>query len=136
MSLPGVNGRVMDMTVEITEGDFREFTIDVANNGEYTTTYTYHRNKKLLETDRTYSGLCSDMVCHRMMEVEETDGRLKLRFIMDRYSVEVFVGDGEKVSSTVIYTPREADRVVFACDGTAKIDVVKYDIAAEEKQAT
>lgn len=135
ISLPGVSGRVMDMTVEITEGDFREFTIDVANNEEYTTTFTYHRNKKLLETDRTYSGLRSDMVCHRMMEVEEKNGRLKLRFILDRYSIELFVWDGEKVSTTVIYTPKEADRVLFACDGTAKINVVKYDIAAKEKQA-
>ena len=127
-SLPGICGRVMDMTVEIVEGDFREFTIDVANNEEYTTTYTYHRDKKLLETDRTYSGLKSDMVCHRMMEVEEKNGRLKLRFIMDRYSIELFVGDGEKVSTTVIYTPKEADQVVFACDGVAKINVVKYEI--------
>lgn len=127
-TLPGVNGRVVDMTVEITGDGYREFTVDVANNEEYTTTYTYYREKKLLDTDRTYSGLRSDVVCHRRMEAGEPDGRLKLRFIMDKYSVEVFVGDGEKVSSTVIYTPMEADRVVFACDGRATIDVVKYDI--------
>ncbi|MDE6421360.1 MAG: GH32 C-terminal domain-containing protein, partial [Lachnospiraceae bacterium] len=66
---------------------------------------------------------------------EERDGKLKLRFILDRYSIELFVWDGEKVITTVIYTPKEADRVLFACDGTAKINVVKYDIAAKGKQA-
>ena len=132
-SLSGIRGRIMDMTVEIMGDAFREFAIDVANNEAYTTTFTYHREKGLLETDRTYSGLRSDMVCRRLMEVEEKEGKLKLRFLMDKYSVEVFVGDGEKVSSTVIYTPMEADQVVFSCDGTAKINVVKYEIRKRQE---
>lgn len=129
-SLPGVSGRVLDMTVEITGDHFGEFTIDVANNELYTTTYTYCKKKGLFLTDRTYSGLRTDVVCQRTMAVKEADGKLKLRFLMDKYSIEVFVNDGEKVSTTVIYTPQEADRIVFGCDGTAKMNVVKYEIGS------
>lgn len=127
-SLSGIRGRVIDLTVEIAEGDFREFTIDVANNGEYTTTYTYDRVKKRLETDCTHSDRNSGVTFQSVMKAEEKDGRMKLRFVMDRYSVELFVNDGEQVSSAVIYTPQEADEIVFACDGRARIDVTKYDI--------
>ena len=127
-SLSGIRGRVIDLTVEITGGDFREFTIDVANNDAYTTSYTYDRVKRLLETDRTYSGLNCDVVCQRKMRVEEKEGRLKLRFVMDRDSVEMFVNNGEQVSSTVICTPQEADGIVFSCDGRAEVNITKYDI--------
>lgn len=42
MSLDGINGRVIDMTVEPTNVEGREFKVDVAHNEEYTTTFTYY----------------------------------------------------------------------------------------------
>ena len=42
MSLDGINGRVIDMTVELTNVEGREFKVDVAHNEEYTTTFTYY----------------------------------------------------------------------------------------------
>lgn len=53
---------------------------------------------------------------------------LKLRIIMDRYSLELFVNDGEQAASFVLYTPISADSISFAADGAAIIDVEKYDI--------
>ena len=53
---------------------------------------------------------------------------LKLRVILDRFSAEVFINDGEQVMSVVIFTEQEAKGISFFAEGTAKIDVVKYDL--------
>ena len=53
---------------------------------------------------------------------------LKLRIILDRYSLELFVNDGEQAASFVLYTPTTADSITFSCDGAAIIDVEKYDL--------
>ena len=38
--MEGIRGRVLDMTVEIVRGDFREFTISLAQNEQYHTDFT------------------------------------------------------------------------------------------------
>ena len=48
---------------------------------------------------------------------------------LDRFSVEVFVNDGEAAASAVIYTRQEADAITFEADGQVLIDVEKYDLA-------
>ena len=53
---------------------------------------------------------------------------LKLRIILDRFSAEVFVNDGEQVLSATMYTDPGADGISFFANGTAEIDVVKYEL--------
>ena len=47
---------------------------------------------------------------------------------MDSFSVEVFVNDGEQVLTATIYTDRSAKEISFLAEGTAVMDVVKYDL--------
>lgn len=131
--LEGINGRVIDLQVDITEFDFHHFTIHFAKNQEYEMLLQYNHQRKCLTIDRTHSGLVRDVVCRRKMVAEpvvlETQKEvLKLRLLLDRYSVEVFVNDGEKVMTSVFHTPMEAEGIVFETDGTSCIDVKKYDI--------
>ena len=56
------------------------------------------------------------------------DGVLKLRIILDRYSMELFVNDGEQAFSVVLYTPLDAESISFSADGMALLDIEKYDI--------
>ena len=53
------------------------------------------------------------------------------RLILDRYSVEVFVNDGEQVLSATIYTDAGADGISFFADGEVIMDVIKYDLVPE-----
>ncbi|MBQ1520442.1 MAG: GH32 C-terminal domain-containing protein, partial [Clostridia bacterium] len=69
-----------------------------------------------------------DIVNIREFPVGSNGGTLKLRVVMDRYSLELFVNDGEQAASFVIYTPVTADSISFYADGAAIIDVEKYDI--------
>ncbi len=131
--LENIRGRVLELLVEITEFEFDHFRIEFGKNDDYETFLQYSRKKRCLTIDRTHSGIDRDVVCRRKMEIAPMAGDnggevLKLRVLLDKYSVEVFANDGEKVMSSLFYTPLEADGIVFDCDGTAGINVVKYDL--------
>ena len=55
-----------------------------------------------------------------------------MRVILDRFSVEVFVNDGEQVMTATMYTDQSADGISFFADGVVTMDVVKYDLMSEE----
>ena len=84
--------------------------------------------KKLLTKDqlKQFEELREDIVMWYAMQKEI----LKLRLLLDKHSVEVFINDGEKVMTSVFYAPMEADEIIFDTDGIASIDVIKYDICA------
>lgn len=73
----------------------------------------YGSGSYLLRSDK-------DVICRRIWKVTEGKETLKLRFILDRQSIELFVNDGEQVVTTAICTPMEADEIVFSCDGKRK----------------
>lgn len=116
------------MTVKLEGEDYESFTIWVACNEEYRTTLTYDRKKGIFTTDRSCSGMGKDMLCNRSMYVEAPQNRLDIRVLMDRFSVEVFVQDGAKVMTSLIFTPLCAEGISFSAEGTARVSVEKYDI--------
>ncbi len=56
------------------------------------------------------------------------NGEIKLRLILDRYSAEIFVNDGEHVLTATIYTDIEADGISFFADGKVEMDVTRYEL--------
>ncbi len=130
--LDGIGGRILDMTLEIAGGDYEQFVIKLAADNRYHSDIIYDRGKGMLTFDRTYSGWCRDVASSRSMYVKNDDGRLKLRILMDRYSVEIFVNDGEQAMTSLIYTPQSAGRIVFEARGKAEIDLVKYELVKYE----
>ena len=138
ISLPGVRGRVVDMTVTVQPNGpdlYRWFQIRVAKDGQYETRIQYRPSDGVLKLDRTHSGLPHDIVHTRKFLVRPGDGAIKLRIILDRFSVEVFVNDGEQAASTVIYTRQEAEAITFEAGGSALVDVEKYDLIFDPKDA-
>lgn len=126
--LEGIRGRVLDMTVEIISGDYREFTICFAQNKCYNTRFTYFNEKNEVEIDRTYSGMVRDTLASRKAMVKNPADKVIIRIILDKYSAEIFMNDGAQVLSTTFYTPIEADEISFVCDGTALTNIKKYEI--------
>ena len=124
----GICGRTMDLAVAIKPGTFHEFIVDLARNEKYYTRIIFNKDKGIIETDRTFSGMVRDVACIRRARAGYKDGTIKLRFIVDYNSVELFVNNGETVLSTVIYTPLEAQGVLFTCDGKITVNIEKYDI--------
>lgn len=129
--LSRIGGRTVDMTIEILSGEFREFCIQFAANEKYRTSITYDKIKNTLEFDRTYSGMVRDTISSRRVAIKAPKESLKLRFVLDKYSAEIFVNDGEQVLSSTFYTPMDADEIHFGCDGVAVTNVEKHAIAVD-----
>ena len=64
--------------------------------------------------------------------VPEKQGELKLRVILDKYSAEVFVNDGEQVMTATFMTDLAAQGISFFADGQVEMDITKYELFAEE----
>lgn len=128
-SFPKINGRVLDMTVEIKDGDYDEFKINFAKNDKFSSSIIYDKSKDEIEINRLYSGMNRDTIGTRKVKVRYPKQSLKLRVILDKYSVEIFVNDGSQVLSMTYYTPVEADEISFECNNTAVINIEKHGIS-------
>ena len=106
-----------------------KFTVKVAEDEELFTSITYDPAESILYFDRSYSGFMHYILSERKAHVRYRGGEITLRFLIDKFSVEVFVNDGEQTMSNTIYTRQSADGISFEADGgTAVIDVEKYMI--------
>ena len=131
-SLRGINGRYLDMTVTVRPGNegsmYKWFRLYVAKDGEHFTFIRYRPETGTIKVDRTHSGFPHDIVNIREFPVTVKNGVLKLRVVLDRYSLELFVNDGEQAASFVLYTPQEAGSISFSSDGSVLVDVEKYEL--------
>ena len=131
-SLRGITGRYLDMTVTVRPGNesspYKWFRLYVARDGEHFTMIRFRPDTSTIKVDRTHSGFPHDIVNIREFPVRTHNGELKLRVVMDRYSLELFVNDGESAASFVLYTPEEASAVSFSSEGAVLLDVEKFDL--------
>lgn len=133
LQLDGVSGRVLDMTVTVRPAEeglctYDSFTVHFAKNEEFGSFLTYDPAEGTVLLDRTDSGFRYNVVSRRKAPVRDRNGEITFRFIMDRFSVEIFINGGEQVMSACIYTPQEADAISFEVCGRAVMDVEKYEI--------
>lgn len=130
--LDGVQGRKIDMELVIRPGKeqelFRKFVVRFAQNEQYHTSLSFRPRESILKIDRKFSGSRRAIIHQRRSKVNWENGELKLRIILDRFSAEVFVNDGEQVLTVTMYTDQAADGISFFADGTVNMDVVKYDL--------
>ncbi len=111
---------------------YRKFALRFAQDAEYQTALSFRPHESVLKIDRKFSGSRRAIIHQRRCLVNSTDGELKLRVILDRYSAEVFINDGEQVMTCTMYTDQRADGISFFADGQVDMDVVKYDLVMDE----
>lgn len=132
MKLDGIRGRKVDMEIEISAADikdmYRKFSVRFAQNEQHYTSLSFRPHEAVLKIDRKFSGTRRAIIHQRRSKVNTEDGKLKLRLILDRFSAEVFVNDGEQVMSITMYTEQGADGISFLADGNVKMNVVKYEL--------
>ena len=131
-TLGNVKGRVLDMTVTVRPAAenavYRSFKVNVASDGEHCVSIRYKPENNTVRIDRTHSGFPHDIINVRDFMVRPNRGEIKLRLILDRHSLELFVNDGEQAATAMIYTDQSADAINFETDGCAVMDVEKYDL--------
>lgn len=134
-SLPGVSGRVLDMTLHIrpTEDEaYHSFRVRVAEGGNLYSEISVNPQEGIVRMNRLNSGFPHDVVHVREFPAPVQNGELNLRIIMDKYSLELFAGEGECAASMTLYTPLSAEGIRFSAEGAALLDVEKYDISVED----
>ncbi len=136
--LTGIRGRVIDLTVDVRPADgstmYRAFRLNLAKDGEHVTTIRYKPEQGIVRVDRSRCGFRFDIVHVREFPVYSKHGCIRLRCILDRHSLELFVNDGEQVASFVLHTDESADVISFEADGEVRMDVEKYDLVFDEEQ--
>ncbi|MBR6209282.1 MAG: glycoside hydrolase family 32 protein [Oscillospiraceae bacterium] len=129
LTLPGVSGRCLDMTVTLHTGnDLQSFTMLLAADDEHQTSVTFKAHDKTLTVDRTKSGYRAPVRQTRTLAIWPHGNELKIRVLLDRWSMELFLNDGEKAATFTLYTPQEARGISFNAEGSARMDVEKYDL--------
>ena len=111
------------------EHTLKRFTIRLAANEDYHTSITYDAQLGTVCFDRTHSGFRYNIITKREAPVRDQKGKISLRILMDRFSIEVFINNGEQVMSSTVYTPQEADGIFFEADGNGYFDVEKYELS-------
>ncbi|MCI9668874.1 MAG: glycoside hydrolase family 32 protein [Oscillospiraceae bacterium] len=128
MSLPGIFGRTLDLTLRLQAQD-GTFTLKFAQDNSHFTAFTFQPDRSLLTLDRSHSGLPKGHALSRTIPVRSREGLLELRLILDRFSVEAFVNGGEQTLSATLYTPQEATGISFQAQGKAVIQLEQYALA-------
>jgi beta-fructofuranosidase len=133
ITLDQIEGRTVDLELVIRPVDkdklYKKFELCFAENEKYHSTLRFRPDESVLKIDRSFSGSERAVVHQRECLVNGDCNELKLRVILDRFSAEIFINDGEQVMSAVILTEQDAKGISFAVNGAARIDVVKYDLA-------
>ncbi len=133
MALDGINGRILDMTIQLTPGEagYQKFAMELAKKEEKSVTLEYDPAANIITVDRRNCGGMMDQVGAGKFYVDDHQGALKLRMLMDKYSVEIFVNDGEQAATYTFYNDLSADGMCFGAEGDVTMNVVKYDLVVE-----
>lgn len=130
--ISSIEGRTIDMTVHIKPVDvnnlYKRFEIKFADNGKAYSTITFEPDESIVKIDRKHSGSRRAIVHQRRCSVRKKSGEITLRLILDRYSAELFINDGEQVMSMAIFTDYRADGISFKAVGEVSMDVTMYEL--------
>ena len=130
--LDGIKGRRVDMELTLRPGDeeklYQKFWVRFAQDEKYFTSLSFRPHESLLKVDRKFSGSRRAIIHQRRSLVRSDKGQIKLRIILDNFSMEVFVNDGEHVMAATVHTDLSADGISFVADGAVTMDIVKYNL--------
>ena len=132
LRLDGICGRKIDMTVTIrpAEGEesYEKCALWFGENEIYHTSLSFHPRDSIMKIDRKFSGTRRAVIHQRRSKINHRNGERTFRMILDSFSVEIFLNDGEQTISATMYTDQDADGIKFITDGKVRMDVEKYDL--------
>lgn len=132
LTLEGIRGRQVDVTITLRPGDeehlYQKFAVWFCQNDAYHVAISFRPGESILKIDRKFSGSRRAIIHQRRCAVPKRNGEITFRMILDRYSVEVFVNQGEQTLSATMYTDLAADGFKFFATGKVTMDIEKYDL--------
>lgn len=137
-ALPGISGKVLDLILEIspTQTPYTRFTLEINRGDGFHTDIILLPQKGTIRLDRTFGGHPHDVNHIREFPADFQNGAIRLRLLLDRYSAELFVGDGQQAASMVLYAPEEADGITLRANAAVQVSMEKYDLEITENWRT
>lgn len=127
-----INGRLLDLTVTVHEREdqnWENFSMKFASNGKNYVRLTYRKTDGHLIVDRRKAGRSASLCDVREVDIGKRD-TFKVRLLLDRFSFELFVNDGEKsLTGTIYELPLDAEGLSFEAAG-AEMDIEKHAMKA------
>ena len=134
--LEGIEGRTAELDIRLrpadSENPYQKFVLYFARNDKYHSVLSYRPYESWLQIDRKFSGSRRAYIHQRRCLVPSRNGEIHLHVILDRFSVEIFINDGEQVMTATILTGSDARGISFETDGKAVMDITKYTLFEEE----
>lgn len=137
LSLEGIHGKQIDFEAELDLSEAKKITLQLCKGKVCQTTLSYNCMTNEFVFDRSLNGEAmkepvNDENRHlyiRSKTVIIEDNCLKLRILIDLYSIELFINDGETVFTSTIFPDEDADQIQWIVDGEAMIrSIEKYRI--------
>ena len=128
--LEGIEGRVIELDIRLRPANpgtpYQKFIMKFARDEKYYSVLSYRPYESWLQIDRKFSGSRRAYIHQRRCLVSDRQGEIRLHVILDRFSVEVFINDGEQVMTATILTGSDAKEISFEADGKVAMDITKY----------
>ena len=130
VELTGVSGRVMDLNLKIRAGEkgYDHFYIYLAEKDHIFTRIDVDRHASQISVNRSSSRAQLGTINERSFMYNKGSDEVTLRLLLDRYSLEIFVNEGEQAATFLIYSSSDADGIHFSSDGDAEMDLEKYEL--------
>ena len=132
LSGPMTEHELLEIKATFRPGSADEVGLRIKEDSQQRTIIAYNRAEKSVFVDRSKSGDSSfsrHFSGRHSAPVELEEGTLRLHIYVDRASIEVFAGAGEKVVTELLFPTNRSDHLAFfARGGTAlleKLDVWK-----------
>lgn len=129
-----IQGRILDIEMELSGTDYRDFILHLAHDEEHDLKVIYNRANQTMTVDRTLIESIRDIPTvrsfpiHPVLAHRNPDDPLKIRIVLDLFSAEIFVNEGAQVFTTTFYTPVKAQEVLFESDGVTSVSFKVYRV--------
>lgn len=118
----GICGRCLDLKLCLKTDGTASVTVSFAADGDYRTDLVFDAAKGTLTLDRSSAGMDCVFSDTRIMHLGKGTKCLDVRILLDRFSAEIFEGEGAHVMTASLFTPQEASGIFFSARGEAELE--------------
>lgn len=120
-------GDSYELQVVFNAEEASEFGLKLRANNNEETVLSYSKKEEIFTLNIDKSGIGNKG--ERKTKINLIDNKLKLQVFVDKCSIEVFINDGEKVMTSLIYPSKDAIEIKAFSKGECNIEVLKkWDI--------
>lgn len=120
----GVKGDTFDLELALTFKEAKRFTMKLRKNADHETALHYDVATQRFRFDRDRSG--SGPGGQKEFPLPLENGRLKLRIVSDKSSIEIFFQGGRYVLTSTLYPSEDATAIEFNSVGPTTIERLNY----------